>query len=92
MFFCTTHQYSSFQIISGPRGVWSFVKTLPNLVKHGPGLKIYVSGVNDYEIASFSYSQSKLYVQKKCMREEVYWAIKAVFVDNHASCYLFFRM
>ena len=92
MFFCTTHQYSSFQIISGPRGVWSFVKTLPNLVKHGPGLKIYVSGVNDYEIASFSYSQSKLYVQKKYMREEVYWAIKAVFVDNYASCYLFFRM
>lgn len=65
--FCSTHQYTSFQIISGPRGVWGFVKTLPNLIKHGPGLKIYVSGVYDYEIASFSYSQSKMYICAKEM-------------------------
>lgn len=71
------------------------MKTLANLLKHGPGLTIYVSGVNDYEIASFSYAQSKMYIcakEMRTMREEVYWAIKAVFVDNYASCYLFFRM
>ena len=67
--FCTTHQYTSFQIISGPRRVQGFVKTLANLLKHGPGLKIYVCGVNDYEIASFSYAQSKMYICAKEMHE-----------------------